>query len=827
MSLAGTRLPVLAGCILLVLYLGGRPPHATGQPIRIPPLRAHDQPVKIQSLVSSASPLQLTETQEVKRTPFGRAESMPVHVGMELASGDILASETGRVVLQLLCPQGSPVVLTRRFRVVILDSKKACALSLLDGSAHVLAVEPTQVNAAGAVAGSPRTVYAVHIHDSDSAAAAQFVVFEGSLRIATDAAASKTREVATGAEVRYEDAVLSEDESISDYDFRLSAGAYAGIEASQVAASLAERDRIRLRLQGFYLDVLRHPHDPEPWDRLRAAQNDYGLSAAERLTATLRSRALQRLPERTLEEAGDHPATSSGTGKGPQPKPEIKAEISPPAASPATDEKARVLLVARLGSGSPTDQVSRIPPHQSQGEVVHPGMELADGETLQSSSRDVVIQVACPRGALASLSQEFRARIRLSHARCGFELLAGNVDLLGNAPTEVTFGNLSITATDAAYSVWFDDPGPQRLASRKVPVQPRVLAFDGLVELVEHAPFRRMLTAGREARYDVIGQDRFRETTAQPGMWDGIGGPPQSPVGSPIADDALRASADLRAFVATAKLDPEHRTSPREQLSAELAALELGVLRNPGSGDDRAALGLRQADLGLQREAMFNLRRCQFLDLHVRLHADIDRDSDWVSADGDMTSSGYHALAVILLDRATALGDSALKAQSAAERALARDARDSRLSAAQRLDCREIAAGRGARATSSDYCDAAALQLRGDLAQLMAVEGLRRNEIDRGLQAPSYAHCARLAQLPADLPASTLCARARQDLQRCGDPASASAKERSVGHDEDLVSCHALAAALARLGLTVAPRDPGLSPSGRELCQKAAHGELK
>jgi hypothetical protein len=179
----------------------------------------------------------LSETSTVQRSRSDLAQRESVYVGMKLAEGDLVESSSEKILLEITCRRGSLARFSGRFRVAILPSADKCAFDLRRGNVDILAVEPTEINFAGAVAGSRSTLYSVRREGDEEVSSSRVLVYEGEL---ATRAGKQERIVKTGSEVLYRKGAFSRAQRISDRDFQASADVYALLATSKVKANSLE-----------------------------------------------------------------------------------------------------------------------------------------------------------------------------------------------------------------------------------------------------------------------------------------------------------------------------------------------------------------------------------------------------------------------------------------------------------------------------------------------------------------------------------------------------------------------------------------------------------
>lgn len=222
----------------------------------------------------------LTETADVRCTLFASFEEAGVVVGMQLEPGDLLASASGDVDLELTCPNGSLLRFSGSFRVLINPPEEGsdCAVNFLSGTLDVLTDQPTEVNAGGIVLGTEGTQYSVELIRGEQGVEEACSVYDGRVKW-------RTREVETqwldgGRRLDWNRGQYSEDE-VGDAELNRVARRQARFDASKSmrGGGLAEDPKAMAeRLARLHYDVLTRPGDIDRRVELAKAQIDYQIS---------------------------------------------------------------------------------------------------------------------------------------------------------------------------------------------------------------------------------------------------------------------------------------------------------------------------------------------------------------------------------------------------------------------------------------------------------------------------------------------------------------------------------------------------------------------
>jgi hypothetical protein len=649
----------------------------------------------------------LAEASEIRVTPFGKPTSIAARLNMDLRGGDLVESTAKDIRVELTCPGRSPALLSDRFRVVILPEMAKCNLDLKAGNLDFMSREPTGVVSAGVVAGSRTTLYAVRAPGATESFP-RVLVFEGEVAVT---AGESTRTLRAGQKVQYAKGSLSETGAITEEERRLSAEVHAAVETSKVDPAMWNLQDVYRTLFGLLLKALAEPSNSQLWGELADIQVQLGLQTEASYS---RHRALPAsgLPEPTKE-------SERKTARPSPPLVTITHLLRKVAGTWAASESSQDLLYTPAAQGQERTLASL-------------GMQLGSGDLLESSTRDVVVEVACPRGSLARLYDGFRVRIEPAREGCGFDLLLGAIEVMAMEPTVVDHGDVRAASKNGLYAI-----SDAR--------NPGVRALDGELEV---RSFGRFLEPPLPAGKELASRDHVVR----------------------IGASALLESADLQADVESVKAHLNDSAMARKELSE----LHLAALRNPNSQLSHALLGAVQAAAGLRRDAIFNLRRAAAFDPLLDLAGRLDLNSAWTTEDGEWNSLGCYALARALGEiealarvsykRFPVSKDAEKGMQQAAETALALDQKDHLLSSEQRGDCQQLRYGMPAHGDSVKYCgraQAANLEwkvrraLVGNLgawpARALALEALRLNERDRHLQTKEYRACAVIAGiLPGD-----------------------------------------------------------------------------
>ncbi len=205
-----------------------------------------------------------TQTTDVRCTRFASfADEPAVVVGMELEPGDLLASVSGGIDLELTCPQGSLMRFSGGFRVMINPpGENDCAVDFMSGNLDVIAQASTEVDAGGVVLGSEGTQYAVMLVRKGGEPDRRVAVYDGRLRVLKSS--FKAPEVMeTGTSVWVGKSGFSE-RRIEASELRRSAAVNARFDVSKAMArgeTIEDPKAASRELQQLHYAVLKKPAD--------------------------------------------------------------------------------------------------------------------------------------------------------------------------------------------------------------------------------------------------------------------------------------------------------------------------------------------------------------------------------------------------------------------------------------------------------------------------------------------------------------------------------------------------------------------------------------
>ena len=255
------------------------------------PLAAQGQAVRVSALAIDTNPLK--ESNEIRLVRMGSFDQEPfVRVGQELADGDLLESVTGKLLLEVTCPQGSLVRFWGQFRVVIQPSEVQCAFNMLTGNSDFLAVEPTEVGLGGPVAGSRSTQYGIRLSRKGDDLIRRVLVFEGEVFTS-----DRKDVINAGQQLVYEGGKRYQPEKIAVQDLKRTAEVYARFDVSKAiyaGAVVPEPEWLVGELSSLHYDVLERPGDPEKRIQLGSKQREYKIDAEANFN-------LQRVPPNDIK----------------------------------------------------------------------------------------------------------------------------------------------------------------------------------------------------------------------------------------------------------------------------------------------------------------------------------------------------------------------------------------------------------------------------------------------------------------------------------------------------------------------------------------------
>ncbi len=238
------------------------------------------QPASPQATISAlARELEpVAESSDVICTRFASFEGEPsITVGMVLEPGDLLASVSGEIDLELTCGGGTLLRFSGAFRVLI-DAPEAgndCAVNFLSGTLDVLTDQETEVNAGGVVLGTEGTQYSVELIRGTGGVDQRCSVWDG--------------KVVWRARKEKEERWLGGGQRLAVAGGRFTEGEVAAAERSAVARRAARFDVVKSRQKGrkiedpateverlskLHREVLERPEDTDRRVELARAQID-------------------------------------------------------------------------------------------------------------------------------------------------------------------------------------------------------------------------------------------------------------------------------------------------------------------------------------------------------------------------------------------------------------------------------------------------------------------------------------------------------------------------------------------------------------------------
>ena len=221
----------------------------------------------------------LTETGDVRRTLFASFEETGVAIDLELEPGDLLASVSGAIDLELTCPNGSLLRFSGSFRVLINPPEEGsdCAVNFLSGTLDVLTDQPTEVNAGGVVLGSEGTHFSVELARGDEGAVESCSVYDG--RVRWRGRGTSRRWLDGGKRLDWDREDFSE-ARVPAAELSRVAGRQARFDAVKASRHGAATDprAVAERLAKLHHAVLVEPGDADRRVALAKAQIDYRIS---------------------------------------------------------------------------------------------------------------------------------------------------------------------------------------------------------------------------------------------------------------------------------------------------------------------------------------------------------------------------------------------------------------------------------------------------------------------------------------------------------------------------------------------------------------------
>jgi len=223
----------------------------------------------------------------------------------------------------------------------------------------------------------------------------------------------------------------------------------------------------------------------------------------------------------------------------------------------------------------------------TQAETVSVGTDLEPGDLL--ASNEARAKLECPPGSSVEvlLDPPFRVLIDVAEGiACTIDLMAGDVDILTDEPTQVTSGGVEMGSVATQYAVTVARGGDQP--------QRTLIVFDGEVNI------RRL--GGTEAKSIVRGQ----RLVAQPTV--------AFEVSTIDSADVKRSARQYATFDLAAATRGGAEIGDYNNAKRELTTLHSQVLTDPNSKNDRAALAKKQIALEIPDRAVYQLDRANLLD---------------------------------------------------------------------------------------------------------------------------------------------------------------------------------------------------------------------
>lgn len=221
------------------------------------------------------------------------------------------------------------------------------------------------------------------------------------------------------------------------------------------------------------------------------------------------------------------------------------------------------------------------------------GTDIEPGDLLTSAEARTKLE--CPPGSSVEvlLSPPFRILVDVSDEHvCTIDLMAGDVDVLTEEPTEVTSGGVEMGSIATQYSVGVSRGGGQPRRT--------LVVFDGAVDV------------RRAGEAEPVRVDRGSKLVAVPMV---------KPLITTMDDsDIKRAAVQYAVFDLAAATRAGKEIDDLDQARLELTALHSKVLSNPDATDSRVALARMQIGLDLRGQAVQQLERANVIDPD-RLHA--------------------------------------------------------------------------------------------------------------------------------------------------------------------------------------------------------------
>jgi hypothetical protein len=258
------------------------------------------------------------------------------------------------------------------------------------------------------------------------------------------------------------------------------------------------------------------------------------------------------------------------------------------AAATAATADAQVRVTTLAEGDQPVSSTQRVRVSRfadlSEANFLAVGDALAEGDLLTALDPAVLLELTCPQGSLLHFGNGFRVLVQpAAAADCAAAFLAGDLDVLTEAPTAVGLGGKTVGTGGTRYAV--------RLGGSGGAAEEWVWVFEGKVEVAAKGEVR---TVGSGRRVDYQGRE------AKPSQ------------DQPISESEVQHWAGryaefdvVKARAAGLALAPEEAASTR----AKLAGLYAEVLAKPDDKQARIDLARIQIDYRVGAEAIHNLKR--------------------------------------------------------------------------------------------------------------------------------------------------------------------------------------------------------------------------
>lgn len=218
------------------------------------------------------------------------------------------------------------------------------------------------------------------------------------------------------------------------------------------------------------------------------------------------------------------------------------------------------------------------------------GQPLNIGDQLRGAAGSGIVEVVCPGGSEVKLHGQFHAFIQPpgNDQDCAFDLLAGGVEVVAQAPTEIQAGETAMGSvmTQYAMHVSSDRANQSRI---------ECIVYEGEVSV--------RYSVGRAFQLGTAGKALWAPGEARPSL-------------TKVAESDIRAAALVYARTDVARLAPDDRNADPRQTRSLLRMLDSAyqtVLSMPRDLQARMQMAALQTDLSNSRQVLYHLDQAEQL----------------------------------------------------------------------------------------------------------------------------------------------------------------------------------------------------------------------